>query len=96
MFRSQLLFDNPAKIEGHVSLSAARLSRANHSEVVCLESLATLNRRAGASLLVSNEVSADGFTRGVFDRLVASNICRANNLDFAKVGIACFYRVERR
>src|SRR4029079_201310 len=49
-----------------------------------------------ASLLVSNEVGPDGFTRGVFDRLIVSNICRAKNLDFAMVGFACFYRVERR
>src|SRR6187200_482982 len=51
---------------------------------------------ARASLLVSNEVSADGFTRGVFDRLVVSNILRAKNRDFAMEGVACFYRLERR
>jgi hypothetical protein len=42
MFRSQLLLDNPVKVESHVSLSAARLSRANHSAVVCLGSLGNI------------------------------------------------------
>ena len=51
---------------------------------------------ARASLLVSNEVGADGFTRCVFDRLVVGNILRAMNLDFAMLGLACFYRLERR
>ena len=51
---------------------------------------------ARASLLVSNEVGADGFTRCVFDGLVVGNILRAMNLDFAMVGLACFYRLERR
>src|SRR4029079_3702210 len=49
-----------------------------------------------ASLLVSNEVGADGFTRGVFDRLIVSNIWRAKHLDFAIVGVAYFYRVQQR
>ena len=49
-----------------------------------------------ASPLVADKVDADGFARCVFDRLVVSNIWRAKNLDFAIVGFACFYRVERR
>jgi hypothetical protein len=34
--------------------------------------------------------------RSVFDRLIVSNIWRPKNLDFAIVGFAYFYRVERR
>src|SRR4029079_17038586 len=46
-----------------------------------------------ASPLVADKVDADGFARCVFDRC---NIWRPKNLDFAIVGFACFYRVERR